>query len=246
MVGLGMIFHEIAGKLQGDRSRRTEMTEKTDQAPKRKTSWPPWCLSCCTMHRPGGHCPGEILATGVERHGWRVVTQDKLSTRVIGTLIAPAGDRWRARIITYPKILWVIPRGGTMKFLGPTAAQAEQNAVDYIIDHCNSRGITLHKEVPHVDSERVDPEQEPHATDGLEDSRRTLKSVAIRYGTDATDRSAMTGDLSRAGLFIVTPDPLARGTALKLFIRVAGFGVPLKGTVQWTRSSDTLSDSRPQ
>ena len=88
----------------------------------------PWCTVCCTRHAPGGDCPGSLLATGPERHA-RKITAIAKDNRVEyhGILIAEAGDHWRARIFTYPDVLWRVPGGaGTVKFAGTTARDARR------------------------------------------------------------------------------------------------------------------------
>ena len=53
-----------------------------------------WCLVCCTAHGKDDPCPGELLATGPERHAWRVSvdTPHGMETRLNGILI----DRFAA------------------------------------------------------------------------------------------------------------------------------------------------------
>ena len=52
----------------------------------------PWCVVCCTRHTPGRDCPGNLLATGPERHARKfAVTQDK-RLEYYGVLIAEAGE----------------------------------------------------------------------------------------------------------------------------------------------------------
>ena len=81
-----------------------------------------WCPVCCCRHRDKKDCPGELLATGPERQGWRVNVQTSTGIEACGVLVAPAGDSWRARILTFPNILWTVPDGsGTLKFVGPVS-----------------------------------------------------------------------------------------------------------------------------
>lgn len=63
----------------------------------------------------------EAPATGPERHGWRVHVETSRGVEAIGVLVAPSGDLWRSRILTYPNVLWTAPGGrSTLKFLAPT------------------------------------------------------------------------------------------------------------------------------
>ena len=78
-----------------------------------------WCRVCCTQHGSDASCPGELLATGPERHAWRVTVDTSRGMETYGVLVAPAGRHWRARVLTYPKALWVVPGGrASMKFVG--------------------------------------------------------------------------------------------------------------------------------
>jgi hypothetical protein len=198
----------------------------------------PWCLHCCTMHREGARCPGELLATGVERHGWRIGVVSTNRTSVCGVLLAPAGQRWRARIITYPNVLWVVPGGGTMKFVARTPEEAERLAVRYIKEHCRIRGWITKTEIPLVDSGCIDSEQDAAAlaSEEVQSAQRKLHRTPIRYGIERPTTRSRTGDLSEGGLFVLTSEPLPVNTDLRLYISLNGFGLPLRGTVQWNRA----------
>ena len=51
----------------------------------------------------------------------------------VGVVVAPVGDCWRARIITYPSEFWTVSRGAAvMKFYADSPEVAEQDAVDYV------------------------------------------------------------------------------------------------------------------
>ena len=68
-------------------------------------------------------------------------------TEVYGILVAEAGEHWRARILTYPNMLWSIPGGrGTIKFVGASAQDAERQAIEFIREHCRKRGFKLLEE----------------------------------------------------------------------------------------------------
>lgn len=197
----------------------------------------PWCYICCTRHEKNGECPGELLATGAERHGWRAMVELPNGPQVFGTLVAPAGSLWRARIMTFPNVLWVVPRGGTMKFVALTAAAAQHKAIEYIRQHCKHRGLTLRAEVGSVESSEVDREEEEKTarSEDVQAAQRQLRSLFIRYGLTRPTDEAATDDLSEGGLFIRTNSPQPVGTDLTLRLEVEGFGIPLQGVVCWVR-----------
>ena len=65
-----------------------------------------FCRVCGTEHQGPASCPGELPATGVERPGWRVQVETPFGHEAIGVLLAPSHEQWRARIVTYPNVLW--------------------------------------------------------------------------------------------------------------------------------------------
>jgi hypothetical protein len=86
------------------------------------------------------NCPVEFHATGIERPGWRVELQTPFGRESIGVLLAPSHDSWRARIVTYPNVLWSAPGGrGTLKFVAETAEDAEAKAIRFIEAHLKAR-----------------------------------------------------------------------------------------------------------
>lgn len=206
-----------------------------------------WCGRCGTLHAEGdlNACPGEILATGAERYGFRLLADTPRGPEVYGTLVAPAGDRWRARILTFPNILWVVAHGGTMKFVGRTPAEAENLAIDFLRKHCQSRGFKMRKEVPSVESAALDAEQDALTlqSEEVRASQRQMRSVSVRYGVGRTVEQAETDDLSEGGLFIRTDSPMPVGTSLQLYLETEGYGIPLRGVVRWVRAEE--EEGRP-
>jgi len=204
-----------------------------------------WCCSCGTKHEKGKECPGGLLATGPERHGWRVLADTPRGPEVYGALVAPAHDCWRARILTFPNVLWVIPHGGTMKFMAGAPAVAERRAVDFIKEQCNRMGYTIRTEVPSVESADVDLEQDETTakSDAVRASQRRLCTESIRYGVGRPSQEAATDDLSEGGLFIRTDSPMPVGTQLQLYLDVENFGIPLRGVIRWIREQE--EDGRP-
>jgi hypothetical protein len=58
----------------------------------------------------------------------------------IGVLLAPSHDVWRARILTYPNVLWAAPGGrGAIKFVGDTPAEAEARAIKFVEEHVRAK-----------------------------------------------------------------------------------------------------------
>ncbi len=196
-----------------------------------------WCRVCCTIHEEDGKCPGELLATGPERHGWRAMVELPKGPEIYGTLVAQAGTRWRARILTFPNILWVVPGGGTLKFIAATPTEAQNKAVKFVQEQCKRRGLALRAEVTRVESGEVDPEQDAKTarSKAVRASQRQLRSLCIRYGQGRPTEEAETDDLSEGGLFIKTDSPLAVGTDLALRLEIDGFGIPMQGVVAWVR-----------
>jgi len=195
-----------------------------------------WCLRCCTRHGPGADCPGELLATGAERHGRRVTVAAGARNEDYGVLIADCQGIWRARIVTYPNMLWSVPGGrGTMKFVGATPQTAERAALDFIQQHCRSRGYKIVAEAEAVESGAIDHEYAARRQGRGAREERHLRRLPVRFGAERPDQTATTADLSRAGLFVITDRPLSTNRAVKLRLELGGFAVPLEGRVAWVR-----------
>jgi hypothetical protein len=195
-----------------------------------------WCSTCHTRHDGGCDCPGELLATGPERHGFRVLVHTPHGTEVFGTLVAPAGPVWRARILTFPNVLWVGPRGATLKFVGRAPAEADARAAEFIREHCRRCGFATGKEVPAVEAGPVVAEQTAQAGPAEAGARRHPCGVVVRFGVDRPDREATTDDLSERGMFLRAERLLPVGTPLRLYVDVGGFGLPMRGVVRWIRA----------
>ena len=194
-----------------------------------------WCPRCGTRHAKGEDCPAELLATGPERHGWRIAVKTPHGPEVYGVLIAPAGDQWRARVLTYPRILWTIPGGGqSIKFLGPDPGAAEQKAIHFVRQHCRQKGFKKVEVQPVVRAGAVDPEEDARVTDE-EAQRRKPEQVPVRYGVGQLSGKAVTADLSEGGAFIVTRSPLEPGTRIRLQIELQDVKIPMRGVVRWKR-----------
>ena len=197
-----------------------------------------WCSICQTRHTDPTKCPGELLATGPERHGLRIKVLARHRTEVYGILVAEAGEIWRARILTYPNMLWSIPGGrGTIKFVGESAQDAERQAIDFIREHCRERGFKLLEEQdPEVESQPCSSEASTLKSPQGSKEARHLRSLVIRFGENKAENAAMTSDLSAGGLFIVTDRPLPEGRSLKMLLSMDSYTIPLLGKVTWVRS----------
>ena len=198
-----------------------------------------WCAVCCTQHVSSPTCPGELRATGPERYGRRVQACSAQRIEIFGVLIAEAGDCWRGRVLTFPNMLWSVPGGrGTMKFVGNSAAEAEQAAVDYILAHCEHRKLGVKELTGEV---RTGPiEREAAAVQSPRGSRepRHLHDLSIRYGEEQATEPGRTSDLSNGGLCVITEAPLPQGTTLKLILELDAYNIPLAGEVAWCRATD--------
>jgi hypothetical protein len=203
----------------------------------------PWCRICGAAHLGRGPCPGSLLATGVERHGWRVMFRTSHGNEVYGVLVAPVDRRWRARIITYPRTLWTVPGGGvSMKFLGDRPSEAERLAIDYVEAHCERRGYRRVDAAPLVDAVDIDPEGGRHEDGGP--PPRKPSSVPVRFGFAKLTDTAVTGDLSEEGMFVVTECPAPVGTTLKLQLELEAARIPLRGIVRWRRDQNEAGRPR--
>jgi len=197
-----------------------------------------WCAVCNTRHEKRGDCPGELRITEPERHGWRVLVHTGSRSEVYGVLVAPTHVHWRARILTFPSMLWCVPGGrNTIKFVGSSPGEAECAAIEFIKGHCEQRGYALLGEPAAVEAKLVDSESESQELESPEvlGRQRYLKLLSIRFGVDKPTRVGRTADLSIGGLFIVTDESLRPTTRLKMRLDLDGFVIPLSGRVAWSR-----------
>ena len=198
-----------------------------------------WCPVCGGSHGSRAECPGELRATGPERHGWRVAVDTPFGVDAYGVLVAPSGDLWRARIITYPNVVWTVPGGLlTLKFAGKTPQEAEAKAIAFVEGHITARGYARHDAVepPGVLSFRA----EAAASAAESPASRKLLAVPVRFGAGPSLVSAMTGNLSESGLFVVTLAPLDPGTGLRVLIDLETGPTGLSGKVIWARPRTVL------
>ena len=200
-----------------------------------------WCQVCCTRHELGPQCPGELVATDTERFGWRISVRTGVGREDYGVLIARTEWQWRARILTFPNMLWSVPGGrGTVKFVGSSAKEVEDLAREFILEHCRHRGYKKAAEGEAVMA--VPLPSEGSAAAGHTDSTRYLQAIEVRFGEDRATERASTADLSEDGMFVVTNRPLPKGRRLKLVLELEHATLPLTGTVAWVRM--TPADGR--
>jgi hypothetical protein len=193
-----------------------------------------WCPVCGTDHLARSRCPGELAATGPESEGWKITVETPRGMQGYAVLLAPVGRRFRARILTYPNILWTVPGGGgSIKFLGATAADAERKAVAFIREHCAERSYVMRDEL-----ELCEAAVPGVAARWREDSLRAPRfdrRLPVRFGTNRPTVQAATGNLSKDGLFVATEHPMEEGQLVGLLLELEHCKVPLRGSVVWQR-----------
>jgi hypothetical protein len=186
-------------------------------------------------------CPGELRATAPERHGWRITVDTPFGLEAYGVLVAPTLDVWRARILTYPNILWTAPGGGvTLKFVGATPQEAESLAVQFIESHIDARGYVRREtgELPAVSKFQAEARAKMLAAAGP--AMRKMRAVPVRFGSAPPFFTAMTGNLSESGLFLVTLAPFDPGTGVRVVLDLDTGPLGLKGQVMWKRDRPVM------
>ena len=198
-----------------------------------------WCATCGTDHERPADCPGDLRATGPERHGWRVAVETPHGIEAYGVLVAPSLDRWRARIVTYPNVLWTIPGGSrTLKFVGTSPQDAEARAIGFVDAHIRTRGYRRRDALDGPTVGRIRAEARALANVGP--ARRKPLALPIRFGAGPSLFAAMTGNLSESGMFVSTLAPLDSGVALRVLVDLDTGPVGLKGEVIWRREKIVL------
>lgn len=198
-----------------------------------------WCATCGSDHAEPLDCPGDLRATGPERHGWRIAVETPHGIEAYGVLVAPSQDIWRARVVTYPNILWTIPGGTrTLKFVGSTPQEAEARAVAFVEGHVKARGYARRDALDAPTVGRIRAEARALASQAP--ALRKLRSLPVRFGVGTSLFSAMTGNLSESGLFVATLAPRDAGEALRVLLDLDVGPVGLKGEVVWSRDRVVL------
>jgi hypothetical protein len=196
-----------------------------------------FCRVCGTEHRESGTCPGALAATGAERPGWRVEVQTPFGNEAIGVLLAPVHDQWRARIVTYPNVLWSAPGGrGTLKFVGDTAEEAEAQAVRFVEEHVRRKRYARSDGMATVGAaatgRAVAPRPRPHFS--AADARKRY-ILPVRFGAQRATTRGTTVNLSHDGMFVGAPAPEDDGQSLLIHVYLEGHMVPMRGLVMWNR-----------
>jgi hypothetical protein len=202
-----------------------------------------WCSRCGTSHGPGrSSCPGDLHATEPERHGWRATAETPTGIEAYGVLLAPCEQGWRARILTYPNVLWTVPGGRvSMKFVAGTPREAEQRAVRFLEAHVARRGLLLRKALEPVEPGPIRLEDHGSGKASVPDvrpgvpARRKLRSIPLLYGPTRPQVRAVTANLSETGMFITTERPLNPGSPIVVELETESCSVRVKGTVVWRR-----------
>ncbi len=196
-----------------------------------------FCAVCCTRHGDGEDCPGELRATGPERHGWAVAVEAPRGVEIYGVILGPSEDRWRARIVTYPHAPWTLPGGcGSLKFVGGTPGEAETKALDFILHRCAEQ-----KRAPR---DGFGPWDRPDGPEYRRPPPRARRSLPVRYGAGDRRTLSTTANLSPTGMFVLAAEPLPAGTVLDLEIEIFGCVAEMRGTVAWTR--EKLEAGKPR
>jgi hypothetical protein len=186
-----------------------------------------FCSVCGTAHGELEICPGELRATGAERPGWRVRIETPFGHQDIGVLLAPSYDRWRARIVTYPNVLWSAPgRRGTLKFVGDTLEQAEAQAIAFVERHVRAKRSPLPTAAARTGSP-VRP--------GFTAARRKSACLPVRFSLDHVTARGTTVNVSAEGMFVGVASPVEGGQTLLIHLDMDGHTLPLRGLVMWSR-----------
>jgi PilZ domain-containing protein len=194
-----------------------------------------FCSICGSGHGDLETCPGELRATGAERPGWRVRIETPFGHEEIGVLLAPSHDRWRARIVTFPNMLWSAPgRRGALKFVGDTAEQAEAQAIAFVERHVKAKRYArreLQAPAPFPIVSHAGSSARPAFSVALRKSR----CLPVRFSLDRAISRGVTVNLSAEGMFVGVASPVEGGRSLLIHLDLDGHTLPLRGLVMWNR-----------
>ena len=201
-----------------------------------------WCNTCCTQLSGEHNCQGELNATSSEQHGWRVNVDTPRGIEAYGVLIARSTTVWRARILTFPNVLWVVPGShSTMKFVGRAPKQAEQQAIDYIKHHCESLGFEIRKDVVLAEAGQVEAKPiESEGQTGRDAAPRKLHRFPVQFRVRRKDELGVTDNISESGMSIITSTPASSGTEVQILMTIDGDHIEMKGSVVWSRKRSQL------
>lgn len=190
------------------------------------------CVTCGGSHPSPVDCAGDLRPTGPERPSWRVEVDTPRGIQAFGVLVAPSYDHWRARVLTYPNVLWVgSDRRTTLKFGGRTAREAESRAIGFIESHCKARGYQLRNALAPV-APRTSGSRAPKAT--VAAPRKTV-ALPVRFGPVRPVDPGMTVNLSETGMFLGSRRLLEPGSAVSLDMILSDSRPKLRGVVVWSR-----------
>ncbi len=202
-----------------------------------------WCTVCCTTHENKADCPGELVTETPERHGWRVNVETPHGIEAYGVLVAKTScGLWRARVLTYPNVLWAVPGGnGTIKFAADSPIGAERKAIDFIRTHCREKGFALRNEVALSTPDKVNRESGEYVQPDA--ATRVIRFLPIRFGVVNPSEVGGTGNLSETGLFVITNHPLEVNTRLRMLLDLKNKPLTLTGDVRWMNSNPRVGRS---
>lgn len=202
-----------------------------------------WCPVCCTTHDRGRPCPGELITQNPERHGWRVNVETPNGIEAYGVLVAKTNcGLWRARVMTYPNVLWAVPGGeGSIKFAAESPIDVERKAIEFIRAHCRERGLPLRNEVALSTPDKLNDDEAKYVQQVM--ATRVIRFLPIRFGVANPSEIGGTGNLSETGLFVITNHPLEVNTRLRLLLDLTNTPLTLTGDVRWMNSNPRVGRS---
>ncbi|HXV77003.1 MAG TPA: PilZ domain-containing protein [Candidatus Polarisedimenticolaceae bacterium] len=189
-----------------------------------------WCPACSTNHDGLAGCPGELTPVGVERPGWRITVETPHGLEAYGVLVAQCEGLWRARVVTFPNVLWKAPGlAGSMKFVGGTGRQAMDRAIEFVRRHCTERGYRIRGD------RFLEPERQLAGRSAVVvPAPRKVRFLPLRFGVVRPSEPAGTANLSESGIYIITPAPLDPGRSLTMSVWIpSNLRVGLSGRVVW-------------
>jgi hypothetical protein len=194
-----------------------------------------FCSVCGSLHGDLESCPGDLRATGAEKPGWRVRVETPFGHEEIGVLLAPSHELWRARIVTFPNVLWSAPgRRGTLKFVGDTPEQAEAQAIAFVERHIKAKS--------HQRRDLAAPAHPPIVSLAADSARpvfaaavRKSRCLPVRFSVEHAIARGVTVNLSAEGMFVGVVSPVEGGRTLLIHLDIHGHTLPLRGLVMWNR-----------
>lgn len=202
-----------------------------------------WCAVCCTTHNQEKQCPGELITQNPERHGWRVNVETPHGIEAYGVLVAKAKcGLWRARIMTFPNVLWAVPGGaGAIKFAADSPIDVERQAIEFIRTHCREHGLALRNEVALSTPDTLSDEEGKYVQPVS--ATRVIRFLPVRFGVVNPSEVGGTGNLSETGLFVITNHPLEVNTRFRLLLDLTNSPLTLTGDVRWMNSNPRVGRS---